>query len=143
MGDAGGDESCVEMLGGGEYLTPRKKIDKFAPVVLQPASYYINLRVIQKSTHLHFTQTHQYENTSYVGKMVCVVVRGYREKIKDGSSTDYMTDAISEVVGSMRSYFVVQEIHHPQVQYIPANGQPWVNVRAASQYHWSVKIYSF
>ncbi len=29
------------------------------------------------------------------------------------------------------------------VQYVPANAQPWVNSRAASQYHWSAKIRSF
>ncbi len=29
------------------------------------------------------------------------------------------------------------------VQYVPANAQPWVNVRQASQFRWSVKIRSF
>ncbi len=30
-----------------------------------------------------------------------------------------------------------------EIQYVPANTQPWVNARAANQYHWLVKIRSF
>ncbi len=46
---SGGMNSWVVMLGWG-YLTPRKKMDGFAPTVSERAGHYINLRVIQKST---------------------------------------------------------------------------------------------
>ncbi len=36
--------------GGGQYLTPRKKTDAFAPIVLKLAGHYINLLVMQEFT---------------------------------------------------------------------------------------------
>ncbi len=38
----------------GYYLTPRNKTDAYAPIVSEPAGYYINLRVIQKFTPIYY-----------------------------------------------------------------------------------------